>query len=296
MGIFKTKYIRNGIELTGYKIYCGVNSDGKEIVKRAKTLRRAQEIDAHYRSAREGLDRELLALPLSAKVEAVAIIGKCVANQTTLTEIYNYWAKAKIRSGSKTVNECASKFIESMETSGRRDTYKQTMSLFLKKLCDKIGYLNVPAVRLEDLEKCQEKVPLKSRTTWRSRACSFFSFCVRKGYAQENVAERLDTPSVQREIPHILTVSQCKKLLAECPTKNLAGLILMLFAGIRPAEAKQMAWPSISLEDRVITITADIAKTRAFRKISIPDNVSAWLSYAKEHVRVLEILLYDFVR
>lgn len=239
MGYYPTTYKRGDKIIHGYFVYCGRREDGRDIVKRAKTVREAQTIEAKYNKSRSLVDNDLMSLQLAAKLEVVNILKKCVASHTSLTTIYNYWAEAKLKQGAKTVHECSRLFLESLSTYSRRESYIKTMRQFMKNLCDKIGHLSTPGVRLSDLEACQMDAPLKSRQTWRSRACTFFSWCQRKGFCTENVADRLDNPIIERDVPYILSIDQIKTLLLKCPITSLGGLLLMLFCGIRPAEAKK---------------------------------------------------------
>lgn len=272
MGFWKEK---NG----SYRVYCGLNTNGKQIRRRVKTKAEAEAILQKYKGICSQADKVLLALPESSKIEVVEILQSCAQYNVSLTTLFNDWMSRHCSNSAKSLTECGSLYMQSLETAGRRRTYIATMRAFIAALTDKIGYLHAPAVRLSDLETIQQQLPLKSRQTWRSRACSFWSWMVRKGYAVENIAEKLESPLVQRELPYILSIKQCRKLLSECPITSLGGLILMLFAGIRPAEAKKITQPMISLERKTITIGGTIAKTRAFRVIQMSENTLAWLEY-----------------
>ena len=279
MGIFAAKYTYKGKVVEGYKIYCGLRSDGRKIVKWAKTLKEAREIETVYKRRRSQVDSELLALPATAKVEILNVIKQCARARTTLTDIYNYWADGQFTAGSKSVQECKDLYLKSLAHSGRKASYVKKMRLFLIHLCETLGSTQIHAVKLTDLEALANKVSLKTRQTWRKCACSFWSWNIKKGFCAQNIAQRLDTPSVEIEAPTILTVDQCRLLLAKCSDAALPGLVLMLFAGIRPMEAVKVSWKDVDFNAKTITINAAVAKTRAFRKVSMPANLTAWMHY-----------------
>lgn len=283
MGIFPAKYTYKGKVIEGYKIYCGQKSDGRKIVKWAKTLREAREIEMVYKKTRSQIDSELLALPVTAKVEILNIINQCASLRTTLTTVFNYWADDQFGSVSKSVKECSDLYLQSLENSGRKKTYLAKIRQFLSRLCETLASTPIHAVKLTDLEALANKVSLKTRPTWRKCACSFWSWCVKKEYCSQNIAQRLDTPSVELEVPQILTVEQCRILMEKCSKRALPALVLMLFSGIRPLEAIKVSWKDVDFEAKTITINASVAKTRSFRKVSMPENVLAWMQYLKAH-------------
>lgn len=287
MGIFAAKYTYKGKVVEGYKIYCGLRSDGRKIVKWAKTLKEAREIETVYKRRRSQVDSELLALPATAKVEILNVIKQCARARTTLTDIYNYWADGQFTAGSKSVQECKDLYLKSLAHSGRKASYVNKMRLFLVHLCETLGSTQIHAVKLEDLESLANKISLKTRQTWRKCACSFWSWNVKKGFCAQNIAQRLDTPSVEIEAPTILTVDQCRQLLASCSDAALPGLVLMLFAGIRPLEAVKVSWKDVDFNARTITINASVAKTRSFRKVDMAPNLTAWMHYLYAQKTVL---------
>lgn len=281
MGIFPAKYTYKGKTVEGYKIYCGQKSDGRKIVKWAKTLREAKEIEQLYKKTRSQIDSELLALPATAKTEIINVINQCASSRTTLTEIFNYWAESQFSAGAKTVKECADLYLESLKEAGRKERYIEKMKLFLRKLSAFLGNMPIHTVKLADLEEIFFKISIKTRPTWKKMTSAFWSWSVRKGYCSQNVAMRLDSTSVEYEVPQILTVEQCRLLLAKCSKTTLPVLVLMLFAGIRPFEAIKVGWRDVDFEARTIIINATVAKTRSFRKISMSDNLFAWMEFLK---------------
>jgi integrase len=79
-------------------------------------------------------------------------------------------------------------------------------------------------------------------------------------------------------LPEILTVPQIQRLLDAAQSyaggSVLPYLVVSLFAGLRPTEARRLAWDRIT--DRIL-ISGDICKTGRARSVEIDDTLRAWL-------------------
>lgn len=84
--------------------------------------------------------------------------------------------------------------------------------------------------------------------------------------------------------PEILTIDQCKALLRAGRDfkdgKMLGFVVVSLFCGLRPTEAKRLEWEQIDLAGRNITIRGATAKLRQKRHVEIPGNAVPWLTMA----------------
>ena len=281
MAIKKNSFIRNGRRYTYYLVYVG-QADNKSVWKHVKSIQEARRLEQEFMLAHNDVDAQLLALPTVAKVEVLRILRECVKMDISLTHLHEYYITHHVTEASLTVHECARKYLDELQSSGRRENYKKTMRQWLEKFTDKLGYLKIPAVTQNDIKPIYAEVPERSKSTWKNRCSSFFGWAVKNSYCVDNPAEKLQTPILDRKRPHILSVEQCRTLLSKCPIKSLPGLVLMLFAGIRPFEAKQVTQPAISFDKQSITIDGEIAKTRSFRVIKMSDNLMSWIQYCKK--------------
>jgi integrase len=256
--------------------------NGKSVWKNCKTVAEAQRLEREFMLAHNDIDAEILSLTTMAKVEVLRILRECIKSGISLTHLHEYYITHHVTEASLTVYECARRYLDELESSGRRENYFKTMRQWLAQFTDQLGYLKIPAVTQKDIKPIYAKVLERSKSTWKNRCSSFFSWAIKNSYCVENPAEKLQTPILDRKRPHILTVEQCRTLLSKCPIKSLPGLVLMLFAGIRPFEAKQVTHPAISFDKQSITIDGEIAKTRSFRVIKMSDNLMAWINYCKK--------------
>jgi integrase len=119
---------------------------------------------------------------------------------------------------------------------------------------------------------------------------SFGAFLVEEGYLAENVALKVAHPKVSPPDPDPLQREQIATLLAvlDRPHKshkytwrrNRRAVCLMLYAGLRLAEAAGLEWRDIDLSRRTLTIRREVAKGGRPRVLPICDELAAELSAA----------------
>lgn len=111
---------------------------------------------------------------------------------------------------------------------------------------------------------------------------TFFRFAVKRKFLTESPADALENPILDNKPPGILTVPQILKLMDTCQRKTpslLAWLTLSLFAGMRPEEARRLAWEDVAGDH--IEVKAVKAKTRRRRLIELTPQLRAWLDAAR---------------
>jgi integrase len=92
---------------------------------------------------------------------------------------------------------------------------------------------------------------------------------------------RKATGMADQHMPEIITPAEVQAVLRAAQATEpemLAPLAIGFFAGVRTTELARLDWANISLTDKRITITPEIAKKRSVRHIDIADNLLAWLA------------------
>ena len=84
-------------------------------------------------------------------------------------------------------------------------------------------------------------------------------------------------PKVVTAEPGTIDASQLARLLAALPERSRACVLVQALAGVRAAEAQRLEWQNISMEHRLITISAGAAKTASRRHVPISDGLLEWL-------------------
>lgn len=270
--------IYRGKTITFWRVYCGCDSFGRSIRKTAKTEDEAKSIETRFKKAHPTLDRDWRKLSRHAQMEVINVLELCSKYGVSLSEVWNAWCDKKT-APKVTVEEAGKKLMESLVESNKRASYIRTMRIFIASLSNQIGVRPVGTVTIDILKELYTDVGIRSKKTWRSRACTFFGWSKRQGYCDRNPAELLDIPSIDKDLPRVLTPVELDVLLYNCPLSALGGLSLMLFAGLRPAEAKQIRREDIDLSFKTIRVGSHIAKTRSFRTVHLADVAVAWLAY-----------------
>lgn len=171
---------------------------------------------------------------------------------------------------------------------GRDDNYIRAMKNIL-------GRFNTacPVDSLSDLKLDQVKAWIFSLgyapitiKNYVKNCSAFMEWCIRHGYARENVFLNVPIPQVVMPEPEFLTVEQTKAVF-ECAKEHypdaLAYLALGAFAGIRSSACARLQMQHIDFQQRGILIRAEAAKNK--RRIFVdghPDNLWQWLEYARE--------------
>jgi integrase len=111
---------------------------------------------------------------------------------------------------------------------------------------------------------------------------NFFAWAVRREYAAANPMEKVDRPEVDATEPKILSLEDCRNLLAAARDFEKGRLLpyvaLGLFAGLRPAELSRLTWSKIDLTEGTVTLDGSMAKTRQRRIVKLSENAIEWLT------------------
>jgi len=130
--------------------------------------------------------------------------------------------------------------------------------------------------------KSIEGLSVRSKKNYLITVRTFFNWAIGKGFrGADNPTERIAAPKIDWEAPSILTPDEALKLLTAAKSEEegrlLPSVVLGLFAGIRSSEIMQLDWSAVDLEEKIVTIGADIAKKRRLRVIDLMPNCVAWL-------------------
>lgn len=110
---------------------------------------------------------------------------------------------------------------------------------------------------------------------------NFFNWAVKQGYCQHNPVAKIGKIKLDRGEPEILPLDAVRKLLSAAGEYKDGALVpyvaLGLFCALRPTELEQLTWNNIDLQERTVTLAADIAKMRRRRIVEMPANCAKWL-------------------
>jgi integrase len=112
-------------------------------------------------------------------------------------------------------------------------------------------------------------------------AKQFFRYAHKHEFTADDTAKLLSAPKLTAREPAILTLAEVRRLLsvAQWPAHNelLPAVVLALFAGLRTEEVSRLNWAAIDLRKRKINVSAEVAKTRDRRTVTISKNAVEFL-------------------
>ena len=119
--------------------------------------------------------------------------------------------------------------------------------------------------------------------TYRRDIVTFFTWCnISQEWCKRNPAAHAAKQNTRSEKIHILTPEEAARLLHSCDEGILAAVAVQMFCPTRHAEVKKLDWKAVDLDQKVLMIDSDIAKTKARRVMNIPANAVEILKKCKE--------------
>jgi len=142
-------------------------------------------------------------------------------------------------------------------------------------------------------------VAASTANTFRRDLRTLFEFAVERGYVEINPV-RVKVIKCKDSKIEILSVEQTARLLRSCDPESLPAVAIAAFCGIRQAEIERLDWSKVDLDEKIISVDADIAKTGSRRVVDLPDCAIKWLApHAKDRGKVMPSdfrILFDRVR
>jgi integrase len=131
------------------------------------------------------------------------------------------------------------------------------------------------------------KVGPTAKNNHRRLIVALFNFAKAQGWLRKNestAAEALGAIKIKDKVVEIYTPDEMSRLISAASEKFLPALALIAFGGVRREElTKGLQWDAINFEDGSIIVPAAIAKTGRKRKITMADNLKAWLAPYRGH-------------
>ncbi len=270
-----------------WRAYCNYN--GKTFLKffseDYKAKQWCENLTSTWKLAEHQLHNAKTSLTELELREAETAILILKPYNTTLTNVVNQWRKMHNTVKLCTLTAAKEQYIiECQQLNNRARTIKER-KLTLERLCTRYGNQYVHYIDRDIIKEfCWQKLNgvSPSAMTTRNRLAiisGFLTWCVKNDYCPTNIALKIDKANYDSRTPVILNIQQAKALLEAAKTTNNGALVpyvsLLLFDGIRDAEASRIDWSHITLDenDSQISIKALAAKTRAPRQHLMEKNL-----------------------
>lgn len=142
-------------------------------------------------------------------------------------------------------------------------------------------------VTVRELEAVLERFTPSVRDAFRRYARAIFNFGLRLDYVRENPAARLEACKPAKGETEVFAVHEVKKMLDIALTEDLGFLpyrVFAFFCGVRPlGELGRLEWRDVSVPDCLVTLRAEITKTKRKRFVELSSNAVSWLAAYVAH-------------
>jgi integrase len=139
---------------------------------------------------------------------------------------------------------------------------------------------NVRGISRDNLEKwITERGSTQNQRNFWIVLHSFWEFCISRGWAGENLLDRIPKPGKSKSSIQIFAVEQLRTLLHGAEPEILPALAIMAFAGLRRSEVMALQWEHV--RGGHIEVTADNAKSARRRLVTICPALREWLLWEK---------------
>jgi integrase len=271
----------------------------KELISANRSKRRfftfedkdaAQSYADDLNDTRAGSIKWFLALPAETQSAIHTALETMKGRESDMPKAAELYMQTQIVS--KPVSECVELCLKSRKDMDVRASTYASLKSTLMRFAKSLGARSINSITAEDVESwldsCTvsqgkrkgQKIGKPTRRGYVTDLRTLFNFARAKTrrYCLENPALDVVRPGHEDMPRGILTVAQCKTLLAWV-RKNDPGMMryvcLTLFGGIRPDEARWIT--DEHFKGREIVIEGDTAKGRKRRVVEINTTLRAWL-------------------
>ena len=265
---------------TGWQVACQV--DGKRIRETFPTKGEAETRAAEIRLKRENQGSAAFNIPLPLRVEAVECAELLQPYNSTIREACRFYVDHVLKfKNAPTVAEIVAKLVADTGAAGRRGLTTKDLRYRLGVFAKTFGTRKLSEITLPELQAWSNDPTLsaRSRRTMLTKVSQLFRYAEKHGWCEKNISAHVARPDVPDGEPGFLSVEQCARLLECAPDHDLLSyVVLSLFAGIRVTELRRLSWDKLKLEQGVIIIDGNVAKTKSRRIIDLHDTARAWLA------------------
>jgi len=193
-----------------------------------------------------------------------------------------YIERAMPEGGVVTFAQLADDYIASKLQNNRRPATINDVRSRMTRVATALGQEPVHLITTLQLEDWlnSHKYSGVTRKNYRTHLVMLFNYAIHRQFRKDNPAISLGVPSVDEKLPEILSVAECKALMAataQHEPKMVPYFAIALFAGLRPTEAIGLDWRNVDLDARQIKVIPETAKKRRLRFVEISDNLAKWL-------------------
>jgi integrase len=285
-GCFHIVEFTNPSGATAYRV-AGWTMDSQRVRENFKThaeaVARMQELEIQSANLQGAARPVVTRLTADQAAEAEAAFAQ-LGDRPLLNAVRFYLDNYREPVAKITIADAFQKFITEREAGNLRPQSLANLRIKTRELVARHGRQLVSEITHDALRPLifkPSRGPV-SRDNHRRAIHAFFEWAHKQGYCAANPAANIAPVKSDRHDPAILTPDQTARLLSAASSYRGGLLVpyvaLGVFAGLRPTELARVTWERIDLEERTITLGADMAKMRSKRLVEMNDNLVAWLA------------------
>jgi integrase len=198
------------------------------------------------------------------------------------------WAATRAPRTDKSVAEVIDEIVKDREANGRSRRYLDDLRSRLKNFgatfktsitsispADVRGYLG----NLKNPDG--STLAARSKENHRRIVIALFSFAASQRYISKETSDDISAikgPRVPAPNTEIFTPSEFRRFLEALSGPDLVLAVLGGFCGLRSAELGRLRWENLKLDQGIVVVGADQAKTQSRRTCPIPPCAAAWIA------------------
>jgi len=255
---------------------------GERIFRRFPTAQKAEDFATGLRGQRQREGEAAFSVPTALRVQAVESAKMLEPYGATIREACQWYTEHVLKyRNAPTVAEIIEKLIADAVAAARREKTTTDLRYRLGAFAKSFGTRKLSDITLNELQAWSNDSTLsaRSRRHMLTKLSQLFRYAEKRGWCERNIATYVARPDVPDGEPGFLSVEQCARLLEMAPEYDLLSyVVLSLFAGIRVAELRRLAWDKVKLTEGVVIIDGSVAKTKSRRIVDLNDTARAWLA------------------
>ena len=207
---------------------------------------------------------------------------KILAGGATLVEAARFYAKHHpAQMPRKSVREVLDELLAAKRSDKKSDRYLSDLESRLGKFAAAFPKLisEITGPEMQDWLVSLNFAP-RGRNNFRGVLSLFFNFARQRGYLpkqQPTEANDLTKAKAEETEIGIFSPKEMAKLLEHADESLVIYFAIGGFAGLRTAELQRLDWREVKLDQDVIEVTANKAKTARRRLVPIQPNLREWL-------------------
>lgn len=185
------------------------------------------------------------------------------------------------------IRQVIAELADAKKTANKRYEYIKGLVAYLNQFARGREHLSISDFNSGTIERwfASRNEASTTRASNIGRLSSLFSYAVRRKYISENPCDALESITIDRAEPEILTPEQIKSAMdfsLTQPPRFLLWFVLAGIVGIRPGELRKMTEQAVNrnLSEGLIIINAMISKVRNRRVIQLTEHAQTWLEFA----------------